>query len=92
MIPLYHRVIRDATPRVWTEGHTVQVATAESLIVTKLASFRLQDQADIESLLSANRDTIDATLIRSEWAAVADSDDERTVWLEEVISRVVPEI
>lgn len=90
MLPLYHRSIRDATPCLWTEDHFVQVATAESLIATKMASFRLQDQADIESLLSANRDAIDLALIRSQWAAVADPDDERTVWLEHAIARIVP--
>jgi hypothetical protein len=89
VLPLYHRTIRDATARLWTEGHSIQVATAECLVVTKLASFRLQDQADIESLLSANRDTIDLAVIRSEWLAVADSDNERTVWLEDAIARMV---
>lgn len=90
MLPLYHRAIRDATAQIWTDGHPVQIASAESLVVTKLASFRLQDQADIESLLSANRDTIDVALIQSEWAAVADVDDERTIWLDGVIARIVP--
>lgn len=30
MLPLYHRAIRDATPRLWTAEHFVRVATAES--------------------------------------------------------------
>lgn len=51
---------------------------------------RFTQDVDIESLLSANRDTIGAALNRSEWAAVADSDDERTVWLAKAISRFVP--
>lgn len=55
----------------WTEGHTVRVATAEGLILTKLVAFRPQDQADIETLLIANRDEIDRAVIREEWAAVA---------------------
>ena len=40
----------------WTEGHTVRVATAEGLILTKMVAFRPQDQIDIETLLTANRD------------------------------------
>lgn len=90
MLPFYHRAIRDATSRLWTEGHPVQVATTECLIVTKLAAFRLQDQADIESLLSANRDTIDVDPIRAEWAVVAGADDERSVWLEKTLTRLLP--
>ena len=90
MLPFYQRAIRDATPRLWTEGHPVQVATTECLIVTKLVSFRLQDQADIESLLSVNRNTINLEVIRAEWAAVVDADDERSVWLEKAITRLVP--
>jgi hypothetical protein len=45
---------------------------------------------DIETLLTANRDTIDVELIRREWFYFADSEPERTAWLEAVIaSRVV---
>lgn len=66
--------------------------TTECLVVTKLAAFRLQDQADIESLLSANRDTIDLDLIRAEWAAVVDEDDERSAWLEKTIARLLPSL
>ncbi|HQU46317.1 MAG TPA: hypothetical protein PK867_26155, partial [Pirellulales bacterium] len=90
MVPLFHRTIRDATPLLWTDGHPVQVASAECLVVTKLVAFRPQDQADIESLLSANRDTIDVGIVRTEWAAVADADDERSIWLAAAIGRLVP--
>lgn len=89
MVPLFHRTIRDATPLLWTDGHSVQVASAECLIVTKLVAFRPQDQADIESLLSANRDSIDVEIIRTEWAAVAGNFDERSIWLEAAIARLV---
>lgn len=60
------------------------------MIVTKPVAFRPQDQADIESLLSANRDTIAVDIIRTEWAGVAGADDERSVWLEAAIARLVP--
>jgi hypothetical protein len=45
---------------------------------------------DSESLLSANRDTVDVDLIRAEWAAVADAEHERSVWLEKTIARLLP--
>jgi hypothetical protein len=90
VLPLYSRTIAEATPLEWTDGHSVQVATAECLILTKLVAFRPQDQADIETLLSANRDSIDVDIIRTEWAVVADAPDPRTIWLEAAIARLVP--
>jgi hypothetical protein len=89
VLPLYARAIADATPLTWTEGYSVLVATAESLILTKLVAFRPQDQMDIESLLSANRDSIDLEAIRSQWTAVADAADARIAWLENAIERLV---
>jgi hypothetical protein len=53
-------------------------------------AFRLQDQADIEALLAANRDDIDLGWVRREWAPYAPTEPERTAWLEETIVRVVP--
>ena len=47
VLPFYFRALADATPVEWTEGHTVRVATAEGLILTKLVAFRPQDQVDI---------------------------------------------
>jgi hypothetical protein len=67
----------------------VRFATAEGLVLTKMAAFRPQDLADIETLLSANRDTIDVALVRGEWSAVAAEDDAQTVWLESAIARLV---
>ena len=66
VLPLYVRALSGATSLLWTEGHPVRVATAEGLILTKIVSFRPQDQADIETLLIANRDEIDLELIRHE--------------------------
>lgn len=90
VLPLYARTIADATFLPWTEGHQVRVATAECLILTKMVAFRPQDQADIEVLLSANRDSIDLEVIRGEWSAVADAEDSRTIWLENAIERLTP--
>jgi len=89
VLPLYSRTLADAAPMEWTEGHTVRVATAEGLILTKMVAFRAQDQVDIETLLTANRDAIDVQLIRDEWSPFAESEAERTAWLEAAIARRV---
>ena len=70
-------------------GHTVRVATAEGLILTKMVAFRPQDQIDIETLLTANRDDINVDLIREEWSPFAAMEAGRTTWLEAVIARRV---
>jgi hypothetical protein len=54
-----------------------------------MVSFRPQDQTDIETLLTANRDTINVQLIRDEWAPFAATEAERTAWLEAVIAKRV---
>ncbi|HMF38471.1 MAG TPA: nucleotidyl transferase AbiEii/AbiGii toxin family protein [Isosphaeraceae bacterium] len=89
VLPLYSRTLADAVRLEWTEGHTVRVATAEGLILTKMVAFRSQDQVDIETLLTANRDKIDLDLIREEWSPFAASEPQRTAWLETAISRRV---
>ncbi len=89
VLPLYSRTLADAAPLEWTEGHTVRVATAEGLILTKMVAFRPQDQIDIETLLTANRDRIDIDLIREEWSPFATTEPERTAWLEATIARRV---
>ena len=86
LLPLYSRAIADATSMKWTEGHFLRVATAEGLILTKMVAFRSQDQADIEALLAANRETLDLARIRGEWAAIAKAEDPRTFWLEGAIT------
>jgi hypothetical protein len=90
VLPLYARTLADASSVTWTEGHSVRVATAEGLILTKMLSFRPQDQVDIETLLIANRDEIDIGLVRREWSAVAEGEEARTTWLENAIGRLVP--
>jgi hypothetical protein len=86
VLPFYSRALADAQPLAWSEGHSVRVATAEGLILTKMVAFRPQDQMDIETLLTANRDTIDIGLIREEWSPFAASEAERTAWLEAAIA------
>jgi Nucleotidyl transferase of unknown function (DUF2204) len=87
VLPLYSRTLADAAPLEWTEGHTIRVATAEGLILTKMVAFRPQDQMDIDTLLTANRDDLDVALIREEWSPFAATEVDRTSWLESAIAR-----
>jgi hypothetical protein len=89
VLPLYAMVLNTAEARPWL-GVDLRVATVEGLILTKMVSFRSQDQADIETLLIANRDEIDLGLVRKEWSAVAEGEEARTVWLEHAVARLVP--
>lgn len=43
VLPLYARTLADASALPWTEGHSVRVASAEGLILTKMVAFRPQD-------------------------------------------------
>jgi hypothetical protein len=90
VLPLYARTLADASPMTWTEGHAVRIATAEGLILTKMVAFRPQDQADVETLLIANREEIDTELIRREWSAVSAGEEARTAWLEGALARLIP--
>ena len=90
VLPLYARTLAEASSLTWTEGHQLRVAKAEGLILTKMVSFRPQDQADIETLLIANRNEIDVGLVRREWSAVAEGEEARTAWLEDALARLVP--
>jgi len=82
VLPLYDNALAAATAFPWTEGHQLRVLSPEGLIVTKLVSFRPQDQEDIRVLLAANRNTIDLDSIRHEWSAVSLGEEERSAWLE----------
>lgn len=82
VLPLYAHALAAATPLPWGDSRMVRVLTPEGLIVTKLVAFRPQDQEDIRTLLAANRGEIDVELIRREWAAVAEGEEQRTAWLE----------
>ncbi len=87
VLPFYSRALLDAEALVWSEGHPIRVATTEGLILTKMVAFRPQDQIDIDMLLTANRDTIDVESIRTQWSIFADSEVERTAWLEAAIGK-----
>jgi hypothetical protein len=89
VLPLYTHALAGAQTLKWSEGHPIQVVTAEGLILTKMVAFRAQDQMDIETLLTANRDEIDIHLIREEWSPFAATEADRTEWLEAVIARRV---
>jgi hypothetical protein len=90
ILPLYAHALAGSSSVTWTEGHHIQVASVEGLILTKMVSFRPQDQLDIESLLIANRGEIDTDLIRREWTTVAVREESRTAWLEQTLARLAP--
>src|SRR5262249_36445454 len=87
--PLSDELVADAQPLAWSEGHSVRMATAEGLILTKMVAFRSRARMDIETLLMANRDTIDIDLIRGEWSPFAASEADRTARREAAIARRV---
>ena len=69
ILPLYATALNTAQPSPGSARNPCRYPGG--LILTKLVAFRPQDQADIELLLLANRDTIDLDLVRTEWAALA---------------------
>jgi hypothetical protein len=89
ILPIYAKVLESAKSEPWL-GTNVNVATAEGLILTKMIAYRIQDQADVVALLSANRDVINIDWIREEWSSLAIAEIERTKWLEDAIQRYVP--
>jgi hypothetical protein len=89
VLPIYTRTLNEASMTPWSDTHQVRTAIAEGLILTKMLAFRPQDQTDIETLLIANREDIDLSIIRDEWAAFAKSEAERTAWLEAAIAKHV---
>lgn len=87
VLPLYAHAIDGATSLTWSDSHSIRVASAEGLILTKLIAFRPQDQLDMEVLMMANADELDVDLIRKEWSALAEGEDERNQWLESALNR-----
>jgi hypothetical protein len=88
VLSLYRRTLAELLE--WTDGHSMRVATAEGLILTKMVAFRPRDQEDVEVLLTANRVRIDIDLIKKEeWSPFAAAEGQRTAWLEEAIARRV---
>lgn len=80
VLPAYRHVLERAAVEPGPTG-SIRVATAEGLILLKLFAFRLQDQTDIEALVSANRDALDLDWIKQEWQTVFDMHDPRMQWL-----------
>ena len=90
VLPVFQHVIDTAQQEEWL-GHKVRIATAESLIVTKLVAFRRQDQLDIENLLAANQGQLDLDLVRCEMESIAELDDPRLVQFEEMVNQFYSE-
>lgn len=88
-VPIYAHIVAGSSSLEWTPGHPVLVASAEGLILTKMIAFRSQDQIDISTLITANRDTLNVEFIREEWAFFAPIEPERTSWLESLIEKLV---
>jgi hypothetical protein len=84
VLPCYQHVIDTASAEQLL-GAMVRIASAEGLILTKLLSFRAQDQLDIANLLAANRGELDLDHIRREWQTVADAGDPRTERFEALV-------
>lgn len=55
----------------------MRVASAEGLILLKLIASRSQDDADIASLLAANRGRLDLAWVETEWVKLFTIDDPR---------------
>ena len=84
-IPAYRHVLEAAHIEAGPTG-PIRVATTEGLILMKLLAYRLQDQADIEALVAANRGDLDVGWIRREWEAIFAIDDPRWQWLEQQVA------
>jgi hypothetical protein len=85
VIPAYAHIVDRATEETWL-GQPIRIASAEGLILLKLLAFRPQDQADIATLVAANRDTLDLDWIRAEWQTVSSLDDPRMLRLLEWVA------
>jgi hypothetical protein len=91
VIPSYQHILDRASPVSWIDG-SVRVASSEGLILMKLLAFRSQDQADIESLLAANRGELDLDWVRAEWETSAALDDPRIRRFQEMVSTHYPPV
>ena len=80
LLPAYRHVLEHARVEPGPGGG-IRVATAEGLILLKLFAFRLQDQTDIEALVTANQSALDIDWITTEWQTVFQPDDPRMQWL-----------
>jgi hypothetical protein len=69
VLPIYQHVLEKSQTESLFE-RKIPVASAEGLILTKLIAFRLQDRADIASLVAANLGRLDLEWIRREWKSL----------------------
>ena len=79
LLPAYRHVLEHTRVEPGPGG-SIRVATAEGLILLKLFAFRLQDQTDIEALVTANQSALDIDWITTEWQTVFQPDDPRMQW------------
>lgn len=76
VIPAYSHVLERA---IWKEiaGQRVRLCTAEGLVITKLISFRPQDEADVKEVVMAYREKLDVDFIRTEMDSFMEPTDPR---------------
>ena len=76
VLPAYARVLdRAVQTRVF--DRTVNISSAEGLILMKLIAMRPQDEADVRDLLAAYAGSLDLDFVRTEFDAVSEPDDFR---------------
>jgi hypothetical protein len=87
ILPVYAHVI-DRAISSQVLGKTVQVSSAEGLIVMKLVAMRPQDETDIQDLLAAYGDKLDLAFIRGELDTFTDGDDPRRARFESWVTKL----
>lgn len=89
VLPAYAHVL-DRAIDAQILGHTVQISSAEGLIVMKLIAMRSQDESDIQDLLAAYAGKLDLDYVRSELDAFSKPDDPMRMkfetWVRQVTS------
>jgi predicted nucleotidyltransferase len=82
VLPVYARVLdRAITTQIL--GQSVQVSSAEGLILMKLIAMRPQDESDIQDLLSAYAGQLDLAFVRHELDSIFPADDPRRMKFEQ---------
>jgi hypothetical protein len=80
-LPAYAHVL-DHSVEANILGRAVRISSAEGLVVMKLIAARPIDEADIQDLLAAYRDTLDLQYIRAELNSVMEQNDPRRMKFE----------
>jgi hypothetical protein len=89
VIPAFGRVL-DRAVDAEVLGQHIRIASAEGLIVMKLAAMRPQDQMDIQDLFAAYGGGLDLMFIRHELATFTPAEDPRREQLERWIRDLFP--